>query len=102
MYHADVIADRVQNLEKAFEVDLVEHPVDLIREFRGRLQHAVDAKSNLVRDLSSEELTFIHNERLMSKASFEYWAERYAFINKQGAEVGPMYPLWESQRLRPR
>ncbi|MHC4734606.1 MAG: hypothetical protein ACYTDW_09125 [Planctomycetota bacterium] len=99
MYHADVIADRVQNLEKAFEVDLVEHPVDLIREFRGRLQHAVDAKSNLVRDLSSEELTFIHNERLMSKASFEYWAERYAFINKQGAEVGPMYPLWESQRL---
>ncbi len=99
IYDKDVIAARIASLEQAFDVELREYTPDQVLEYRGRLGDAIDEKGTPTRGLAPDELAFVHNERLMSKASFPYWAERYAYINIQGADVGPMYPLWESQRL---
>ena len=99
MFHPDVIADRVSKIERHFNQELTEIPVSDIPEWKLRLSDAVDRKGQPLRDLTREEVDFVHNELWMSKASFPYWAERYCAINLRGADVGPMYPLWESQRL---
>jgi len=99
MYHPDVIAHRAKKVEESYGLALTVHPVDYVQEMTLRLQDAVDAKHNTLRELDPEESSFVMNEVLMGKISFPYWAERYCSINLQGADIGPMYPLWESQRL---
>lgn len=99
MYDPDVIAERAKTIESHYRITLREYTPDEVSDWRARLDTAADAKGNPTRDLTVEERGFILNEVLISKVSFPYWAERYAYVNLQGADVGPMYPLWESQRL---
>jgi hypothetical protein len=68
---------------------------DLMR----RLAKAVDEKGNPTREISQEEHALIVNERLLCKANFKYWAERYAFISKGAATVERMYPLLATQEF---
>ena len=50
-----------------------------------------------VRALTIDERRFIRAEVLWCRASFRYWAERYVRINRGGAALEPLFPLWESQ-----
>jgi len=99
MYHPDVVAARVAALESHYAVTLREYSVGEISEWKRRLENVVDAKGESLRLLTPEESSFVLNEVLLSKVNFPYWAERYCSINLRGADIGPMYPLWESQRL---
>ena len=103
MYHPEVIADRRETLNRALVSTLPGGLVDLpVEESRARaldLADAVDAKGQAVRALTAAEQRFILNEQLLSKIDFAYWAERYGTISITATAVGPMYPLWESQRL---
>ncbi|KKK57250.1 hypothetical protein LCGC14_3056410, partial [marine sediment metagenome] len=99
MYAPEVVAARTTAFEAHYSTTLVEHPAPDVLAWVDRLSDAVDRKGNPLRDLTAEEIAFINNELLLSKISFPYWAERYCTINLQGKDVGPMYPLWESQRL---
>lgn len=101
MFHPTVVESSIQKLWDTW------HPAALPRELTiteaddltRRLAKAVDDKGNLLRDLSPEENALILNERLMCKASFRYWAERYAFISKSGETVERLYPFLETQEF---
>lgn len=99
MYSREVTAARAAAFESHYKTELREFSVAEVADFRDRLADAVDRKGNPARDLTPEEVHFVNNELLLTKLSFQYWAERYCAINLQGSDVGPMYPLWESQRL---
>lgn len=99
MYDAEVTADRTARVEEHFNFSLTRYSVAEVAEFRDRLQNAWDDKGADLRALSTEELRFVQNEILFGKVDFSYWAERYCYVNLAGADVGPLYPLWESQRL---
>lgn len=64
-----------------------------------RLKDAVDKRGRPTRDLQPEEQAFITNERLLTKIDYRYWAERYAKIAKESADLEPLYPMWASQTL---
>lgn len=103
MYHQAIIAiqrakiDRL--LEKELPGGLSETPVAEIPAWQARMSTAFGKKGEQVRPLTKEETRFVHNERLMGKISYAYWAERYDTINIAGQALGRMYPLWETQRL---
>ena len=99
MYDRDVTADRFSKVEAHYSFELQHYPVVEVAEFKDRLANAWDEKGQDLRVLSPEELKFVQNEILLSSIDFAYWAERYAYVNLAGADVGPLYPLWESQRL---
>lgn len=99
MYAPEVIASRMEAFEAHYHTTLVEHPTPEVLAWKDRLSDAVDRKGNPLRELTAEEIAFVNNELLLSKISFPYWAERYCTVNLQGKDVGPMYPLWESQNL---
>lgn len=65
-----------------------------------RLEGIYDRRAGRpTREFTDEEARFVVNERLMTQASYVYWAERYAKINVRGAGLRPMYPLLETQRF---
>lgn len=99
MFHPRLVSKAVRTLESAFSCDLVEHTADEIREWTGRLADAIDEKGKPARPQTQEEQQFIRNELLMTKASFEYWATRYAKINVAGAGLGSLFPLLDSQEF---
>lgn len=49
--------------------------------------------------LTAEQQRFILNEQILSKVDYRYFAERYVKVNKEGQELAPLFPLWESQEL---
>lgn len=99
MYHPTVIADTVARMEREFSLELKEYTIPEVEEYQSRLSDVWDPKGKQVREYSKEESAFVQNELLMTKASFLYWCGNYAFINKAGATLERMYPLWTSQKL---
>jgi hypothetical protein len=51
------------------------------------------------RPLTPPELQFVRNERNLCSVDYRYFGERYIRINKEGQELAPLFPLWESQAL---
>lgn len=49
--------------------------------------------------LTKEERAFIRNERVLSMLSFEYWAEGYGTIQKDGGGICKFRDIWGSQRI---
>lgn len=105
MFHPEIIARKVARLETALGTSLVagrlqEIPVDTCHSMAKRLAQIWDPdKRQQTRALSQDEQEFVANERLMTKCSHPYWAQRYCLIQSEGQTLKPMYPLWESQRL---
>lgn len=101
MYHPEVISASVHTLEQHY------HPRQPLRaytpaeveEWKDRLSDVLDSKGRHIRAVTSEEQAFIINEWILTKASYEYWAERYCYITLEGAGFGPMFPLFDSQKL---
>lgn len=105
MYAESVIAATVAKLEAHYR------PPKLLRvytpaevdEWIARLSDAaeVSEKGEIkgIRQLDGEEQAFIINELILTKASYEYWCERYCYINFEGTALARLWPLWDSQKL---
>lgn len=105
MYSSTVVAARQEQLEryvgKALPSGRLERiPVETCHSLRRLLDLVWDPdKQCLRRSLSQDEEAFIANERLLTKIDWRYWCERYCWINWEGQQLRPMFPLWESQEL---
>lgn len=99
MFSEKAVRASVSALERAFGRDLKEYSTDEVEDFKDRLSDAFGKKGESLRAYTPEEQVFVENELLMTKASFQYTAERYLIINRQGATLGPMYPLMDSQKF---
>lgn len=99
MYSSKIINASVTKLEQAFGRELKEFSPVEVDEFKDRLSDAFDAKGQQTRAYSAEEQFFIENELLMTKASYVYWAQRYAMINRDASTIGSLYPLLPSQQF---
>ena len=99
MFHSTVIAAAIRKMEGHYGKPLIEHSVKEVQEWRARLDPIADDDGNPTRNLSPEESAFVENELKLTKVSYPYWAQRYCIISKEGAGIGPMYPLLESQEF---
>ncbi len=99
MYHPAVIADTIARMERQFGFELREYSIPEVVDFQNRLITLWDDKGKQIRSYDADEAAFVQNELLMSKASFLYWVEHNAFINKAGSKLERMFPLWTSQKL---
>ncbi len=108
MYHPKVIEARRSRLATQFPGlvppgGLREYSVEESEAWVRRLEDKDPTKAKKRGDdpipLTKEESLFITNEIVMAKTAYEYWCERYCYINLQGSGLGKMYPLWESQKL---
>ena len=71
MYSPRIISAQVDLLAAAFNLPSPrEHSVAEVEAWTERLKDAVDQKGRPARELTKEELLFITNERIMTKASF--------------------------------
>jgi hypothetical protein len=99
IYHPDVIATSLERLERAFDVTLREYSLPQVEEWVQRLDALWDLEEGIQRrPFKQDEADFVANERLVSKANFLYWAERYAIISAGGAGLMKLR-LWDSQKL---
>lgn len=99
MYSEKVVHARRERVETAIKRQLRVHSVDYCQEMVERLADCRGEKDIEVRKPTDEEVKFIQNELYMTKLSFTYWAERYAWISNKGIGIRRMYPLLESQNL---
>lgn len=99
MYSQKVIAARKTAFEKRLKVKLKVYPVAYCIAMIERLKSCRGEKDVELRKPDAEEVAFIRNELLMTKISFPYWAERYAWISDKGIGIRRMFPLLESQNL---
>ncbi len=102
MYHPSIIASRLDALCEAFHLSSVrEHSIPEVEEMCQRLASAAPAKDSTSpsRPLAKEEVAFIQNELVLTKASFPYWGSRYCYVSVEGAGVKRMYPLFDSQEI---
>lgn len=86
-------------LAKQMPHGLVEYTPEEVKDFNLRFQGLFDTRGQATRELSREESSFITNERIFTKISWRYWAERYCIISLKAQALGALYPLWESQEV---
>jgi hypothetical protein len=100
-FHTSVIERKIRRYSDASGVQLRPVSIDRVREIVTYIEGRKDAKGRAVRPRLTPELSaFIANERAMCKASFLYWAERYAFIEFRIGEGGvKLFKPLESQFL---
>lgn len=99
MYSSKVIDTRKTRIETVTKKKLKEHSIAYCTEMVERLATVRGEKDEELRKLTGEEIAFVQNELYMTKISFPYWAERYAWISDKGIGIRKMYPLLESQNL---
>lgn len=101
MYHQEVTSASVHTLEEHYRPrqPLRAYTPLEVEEWKDRLSDVLDSKGRHTRQVTAEEQTFIINEWILTKASYQYWAERYCYITLEGAGFGPMFPLFDSQKL---
>lgn len=101
MYATEIIQRRRESYERTNNVKLREVEIPRAREIATYLQGKPNAKGEIIRPRITPELrAFIDNELAMCKASFLYWARRYAQIEYRIGRGGIDYfePL-ESQLI---
>ena len=99
MYSDRVISARIAEFERVIKRELKQFSVAECAEFVERLKSCRGEKDEELRKPTAEEAQFIQNELYMTKLSFKYWAERYAWISAAGIGIQRMSPLKESQVL---
>jgi hypothetical protein len=70
-----------------------------VAEFSDRMSDIWLPDGTATRDYTADELAYVENELLMTKASFAYFAERYLKIVVKEGGVRSMYPLLDSQKF---
>lgn len=103
MYAPEIIAAQEARLQQVYAASFprgfVRYPATQSIEQARLLDRLIDDKGQLTRPLTTEQQAFILNEQLLSKVDYRYCAERYVKVNKEGQELAPLFPLWESQEL---
>lgn len=104
MYHPQLVAANQQILERSyletFPTGLQRLPVSHCHAMKTHLAQIWDPEKRCAtRPLSADEQQFVLNEQCLVKIDYRYAAERYIYINWEGQQLRPMYPLWESQEL---
>lgn len=101
MFHPLVVESSTQKLWDNWKPGFLPRELSISEadDLTKRLAKHIDEKGNIVKEITAEEAKLITNERLMVKASFKYTAERYLIINREGAGLGRMFPLLESQQF---
>lgn len=101
MYSEKITQRRIEDYERDKGIRLREIPVGRVREIVEYLEGRQDAAGKLVRpSVTPQFRAFIDNERAMCKASFRYWAERYAFIEYRIGRGGiDLFKPLESQLI---
>jgi hypothetical protein len=77
--------------------EIPRYSIDDALALTGQLQSAVDDKGKLLRPLDQDEQTFIVSSRLLTISDYQYFAERFVWIDQEGHGLRPLFPLWESQ-----
>lgn len=81
------------------DFEIVERTLPEIEEWEHRLASAWDSKTGKVtRALSDDEQRFVLGEKLQGKASWRYWAERYAKIRSESGTLITI-PLRRTQQI---
>ena len=81
MYSDKITERRISEFERVTGKRLRAVDVPRVRSIVHYLEGKRNQKGDVIRPVVTPELNaFIENERAMCKASFRYWAERYAFI----------------------
>jgi hypothetical protein len=103
VYSKRITERTIERLAEAFDLDDPhESSVVEIESWTERLADAAPipkGDGSPSRPLTREEEAFVLNERVMTKASFEYWSSHYAWCSVEGAGIKRMHPLFDSQRL---
>lgn len=104
MYSPAAIARAEAALLRALPADQFSHglprtPAPEAIDRARYLQSLKQPDGSLARPLTRDDHTFIVVEQLLAKIDFRYCGERYFKINKEGQELAPLFPLWESQEL---
>jgi len=103
LYDDSVIARRIASHERATSTTLREVDIPRVRDLVNYLEGRPDPRNpkRWIRPLLAPEFrAFIANERAMCKASFLYWARRYAYLNISGGDGGlHLFEPWETQYL---
>jgi hypothetical protein len=100
LYDPSLISRKIDSLAEVAGLRQVrEHSIAEIEELTARLADARGPKGEVLRALSAEEEDFILSEKVLSVASWEYWAQRYCWCSHEGAGIKRMYPLFDSQAL---
>src|SRR5687768_16914668 len=99
MYGDRIVARRISSYERSTGKKLRSVDISRVREITTYLEGKVDEKGKATRPPMTREFgMFIDNERAMCKASFRYWAERYAFIEYRVGSGGiKLFTPLESQ-----
>lgn len=98
MYSEKIIARNVSSYESATSVALRRNEIPYVDAMIERLRKLLNEDGSLQRPFSSEEMSFMRNEQVMSKFDFLYWAERYAWFIGEGGVFQRFHP-WESQMI---
>lgn len=105
MYSPRIVQRNVERLEARTRD--AGAPITLTRydvaESLGRVEELATAREGdkFVRALTRAEQEFVRNEQILCHLDFEYWATRYATIDRDpetGGGAGPL-KIWETQRI---
>jgi hypothetical protein len=80
MYSKKVNAENIKKASKKIGFELIPHEVHEVARANKRLNELLGDDGRLIRPLTTEEMQWVHNERILSRLDFLYWATRYAFI----------------------
>ena len=58
-----------------------------------------ETKGQVARALTTQESTFLRDERMLCQLDYRYWSERWAVIAHETQEEAPLTPRWASQEL---
>lgn len=100
MYSAKITAEQIEKVEARLGLKLKRYEVGICADHAEYLKkHAAMGKK--APELKPEFKRFIQNEQILAKLDFDYWAERYATLIRDGVDGGGIGKLqvWESQKV---
>lgn len=80
MYSPSIIRENLTKAQQKLSFSLKLYPIQQSLAYKDHLQSLLDEEGNLTRDLHKDELEFIQNERIICKHHFQYFLERYCWI----------------------
>ena len=89
MYSKVVNAANIKKASKKIGFELTPHTVAEVAQHNRRLNELLGDDGRLIRALTTDEMEWCINERVLSRLDFNYWTTRYAMIRN-----------WEGQLVR--
>jgi hypothetical protein len=87
MYSPKVIALNQSAIEAQLKTKLVRHSIDEVDQANAFFDSIHDGRGGFTRDLTSKELEWLQNERILCRIDFDYWTTRYHWIKNVRSQV---------------